>query len=302
MASRQVAARDGDTRPEPFASLDGEGYSSPGMDTVIAEFLARHPECRFRALGASQNRAALDLAPFGHAVELLEAAEQPEWVERYHAANRARFPGSLALPGWVLVDLYLMPAAIGLLTCPAKLLDVQPPGLGPDDEGIAAAYYAAPALTAGTVIGVSLISLRESLGAAGIIKAMTLAMLRAKTQRGIAQWSNRSLRVHTRLGPLRLEGPVPAAHAKADESFVYAVDLTKREAVQVALSRPRGPDPEAPPGARWISVRERDTLDALLRRAAAGETVEVLPPGLSLDGERVLVRDHRRGGDLEPRA
>lgn len=263
------------------------------MHSLIADFLAGHPECRLRALGARQNMGVLDLDPFGHEVEFLDAATSPTWVDRYHAANRARFPGLLALPGWVLVDLYLMPAAIGLLTCPARFLDVRPAGLDPDDEGIAAAYYAAPSLVPGTVIGVSLISLRESLGGAGIVKAMTLEMVRARTQRGIAQWSNRSLRVHTRLGPLRVEGPVPGAHAEADESFVYSVDLRDHNAVSAALARPRGPDPEAPPGARWIVARDADALDDLLARAQAGEVIEILPPGLSMDGQRVLVRDAR---------
>jgi hypothetical protein len=261
------------------------------MDALLSSFLTAHPECRLRALGARANRDALDLAPFGHPVEFLDAAEHPAWVDRYHAANRARFPGFLALPGWVLVDLYLMPAAIGLVTCPARLCDVRPPGLRDDDEAIAAAYYAAPSVHPGTVIGVSLISLREGIGAAGLVKALTLRMLRAEHVRGIAQWDNRSLRVHTRLGALRLEGPVPGAHDKAGESFVYSVDLRDPSALAAAMARsPNTPDPEPPPGARWLPVADRPALAALLHRAAAGEAIDILPPGLSSDGLRILVR------------
>src|ERR1700760_1888514 len=138
------------------------------MRSLFADFLAAHPECAFRALGAGQNREALALAPSGQPLAFLDASRHPEWVERSHAANLARFPGPLTLPGWVLVDLYLMPAAIRLLTCPARLLDVRPPGLAADDEGIAAAYYAAPSLVPGTVVGVSLISLHEGLGGAAL--------------------------------------------------------------------------------------------------------------------------------------
>jgi hypothetical protein len=269
---------------------DGTLPSAP-MRTLLAAFLAAHPECRFRALGARANRDALDLAPLGHAVEFLDAAERPEWVERYHAANRARFKGALALPGWVLADLYLMPAAIGLVTCPARLCDLHPAGLAGDEEGIAAAYYAAPSIVPGEVVGVSLISLREGIGAAGIVKAMTLAMLRARRQRGVAQWSNASLRVHTRLGALRVLGPVPAAHGKAGESFVYAVDLTDPEAITQAMSRPSADtDSDAPEGARWWPVADTGALADLLRRAAAGEVIDILPPGLSADGKNVLVR------------
>jgi hypothetical protein len=265
------------------------------MRTLLTAFLAAHPECRFRALGARVNRDALDLAPYGLPIEHLDAAAHPAWVERYHAANLARFKGSLALPGWVLVDLYLMPAAVGLITCPARLCDLKPPGLRDDDEGVAAAYYAAPSIEPGVVVGVSLISLREGIGAAGVVKAMTLAMLRAKRQRGIAQWSNPGLRVHTRLGPLRLEGPVPGPHGKAAESFVYSVDLSDPETVTAAMRRPsHAPDPEGPDveaiGARWLPVADQAALDGLLRRAAEGEAIDVLPPGLSTDGKHVLVR------------
>jgi hypothetical protein len=265
------------------------------MRSLLADFLAAHPECRFRALGARVNRDALDLAPFGLPIEHLDAAEHPTWVDRYHAANRARFKGSVALPGWVLVDLYLMPAAIGMITCPARLCDLRPPGLKDDDEAVAAAYYAAPSIVPGVVIGTSLISLREGIGAAGIVKAMTLAMLRAKRQRGIAQWDNTSLRVHTRLGTLRLEGPIPSAHGKAGDSFLYSVDLADPAVVAAAMRRPSGAsDPDEAEagalGARWVPVADRAALGEMLRRAAAGEAIEILPPGLSNDGSHVLVR------------
>jgi hypothetical protein len=262
------------------------------MRALLAAYLAEHPECTFRALGARGNREALDLCPFGHPIDFLDAAAHPEWVRRYHAANQARFPGLLALPGWVLVDLYLMPAAIGLITCPARFCNVRPEGLGDDDEAVAAAYYAAPSVVPGTVVGVSLISLREQGGGAALVKALTLAMLRARRQRGIAQWDNRSVRVHTRLGPLRVEGPVPGAHERSSESFVYSIDFGDPDATAAALRRPAGaPDPDPPPGARWIAVSDRRALADLLQRAAAGEAISLLPPGLSADGQRALVRD-----------
>jgi hypothetical protein len=188
------------------------------------------------------------------------------------------------------VDLYLLPAAIGLLTCPARLCEVRPEGLGDDEEAIAAAYYAAPSIVPGAVVGVSLISLREGIGAASIIKALTLKMLRATTQQGIAQWDNPSLRVHTRMGALRLLGPVPSAHGKAEESFLYAVDLADEARLREAMGRPPTIAAEAPEGAAWVPVADRGALRALLDRAASGERIEILPPGLSSDGARVLVR------------
>jgi hypothetical protein len=203
---------------------------------------------RFAALGSSASH--LDLCPYGVPVTFLDAGREPEWVARYHAVNMRRFGGPLALPGWVLADLYLLPSAIGLLL---------------DEDEIVAAYYAAPSIEPGTVIGVSLLSLREGIGAGWAVKALTLAMYRARVQRGITQWRSRALRVHTRFGALLVEGPAPAVHGAAAESFVYRVEL----------------DGQVPPPGRPMPVEEA------IARVSAGERLTIVPPGS--DGERVWV-------------
>ena len=260
------------------------------MNEHFAKYFEENPDLAFRALGSGVNAPALDLEPFGRVADFLDAAKSARWIEHYHASNRAAFTGPLSLPGWVLVDLYLMPAAIGLLTCPARLLSSGPAlALGADEHAIAAAYYAAPSIEPGTFIGVSLFSFLPGAGTATIVKALTLKMLRARRQRGLAQWSNKSLRVHTRMGVLRLEGPVPASHAKAAESFVYAVDLSDERAWSVAMRGEWKPEPGAPSDA-WVPVAELPRLQELLERARGGERIEVLPPGLSEDGARVRIR------------
>ena len=205
---------------------------------------------RFAALGSAASVPHLDLAPFGVETTFLDAGREPGWVERYHAVNRARFGGPLALPGWVLADLYLLPSAIGLV-------------LNGDD--IVAAYYAAPSLAPGTVIGVSLLSLREGIGAGWAVKALTLAMYRARVQRGITQWRSRALRVHTRFGALVVEGPAPAVHGAAAESFVYRVTLG------------------APPPGPGVPI----SVDDAIARTNAGESLTLTAPGG--DGDRVWV-------------
>ncbi|MFN7142222.1 MAG: hypothetical protein ACK4YP_00475 [Myxococcota bacterium] len=221
-----------------------------------AAVLARHG-LHFALLGSAAARPLLDLAPHGVAATFLDAGREAAWVERYHAVNRARFGGPLALPGWVLADLYLLPSAIGLV------LD------GPPDTpaDIVAAYYAAPSLAPGTVIGVSLLSTREGLGAGWAAKALTLAAYRAKVQRGITQWRSRALRVHTRFGALAVEGPAPAVHGAAAESFVYRVTL----------------DGTAPPEGRPVPVAEA------IARMHAGERLTIVPPGS--DGENVWIAE-----------
>jgi hypothetical protein len=242
------------------------------MRALAAEFFSHHPDVSFAALGARDNAGALDLAPFGCPARYLAAEEHPELVQRYLAENRASFPGELALPGWVLSDLYLLPGAVGLL-------------LHSGGEGIAAAYFAAPSVTPGLFIGVSLISRRPGMHAGAWIKALTLKMMKAERLRGVAQWSSPSLRVHTRMGPLRVVGAVPGIHELRSRSFVYESDLTDERRWEASMARRL-----TLPPTRRIDSRDTGELSRLLDRAAAGERIEIPPPGLDPDGQ-LLIRD-----------
>jgi hypothetical protein len=252
------------------------------MQAFTAEFFARHPDLSFGALGAAENIGSLDLHPFGCAVRYFPAERHPALVERYRAANLYSFPGELALPGWVLSDLYLMPGAIGLFICPAT--ELKPPvrkrlELHPDDEAIAAAYVAAPSVTPGAFIGVSLISLLPGIHAGAWVKALTLRMLRAKRLRGIAQWSNPSIRVHTRMGPIRVVGAVPGTHEFRARSFVYESQLEDEGLWGEAMARRLTMTPT-----HRIKSDDMPALASLLDRAEAGETILLVPPGLDPSG------------------
>lgn len=257
------------------------------MEALAADFFARHPELSFGALGAGVNAGALDLSPFGRPVRYLAAEDHPVLVERYRAANGYAFPGELALPGWVLSDLYLLPGAIGLLLCPGGSLNVplrKRLGLHADDEAIAAAYLGAPTVRPGVFIGVSLISLVPGIHAGAWVKALTLRMLRATRMRGIAQWANPSVRVHTRMGPLRVAGPVPGTHEFRAKSFVYETDLGDDARWGDAMARRLTLAPT-----RRVRADDIDTLSGVLERAAGGEPIFIAPPGLDAQGNVLLI-------------
>ena len=205
----------------------------PDRDRLLARLAAplftARPRARAVALGCAEVRAGLDLSPFGRPVDFADAAHASELVARYHAINLARFAGPVALPGWVLADLYLMPAAITLLL---------------EDDAILAAYYAAPTVIPGEFVGVSLLATVEGIGAATAAKAIGLGVLRATVARGITQWTSRAVRVHARFGDLRVEGPAPAVHGLAAQSFRYRTvlgapteALGERLSVEEAIAR-----------------------------------------------------------------
>lgn len=256
------------------------------MESLAADFFARHPEMSLGALGAGANEKELDLAPFGQPVRYFAAERHAELVERYRAANLFAFPGALALPGWVLSDLYLLPGAIGLMLCPARELKLplrKRLQLQADDEAIAAAYLGAPTVTPGLFIGVSLISLLPGIHAGAWIKALTLRMLRATRMRGVAQWANPSVRVHTRMGPLRVVGAVPGTHEFRAKSFVYETDLADPRRWGEAMARRLSMPPT-----RRVKTDDLETLGGVLHRAEAGEPVYIVPPGLDPSGQVLL--------------
>ncbi len=256
------------------------------MHVLAANFFARHPELSLAALGAAANGEALDLKPAGVPVKFLPAEHHTELVRQYRELNQLAFH-SLGVPSWVLSDLYLLPGAIGLLRCPARMLDDKARErlkLAHEELAIGAAYYAAPSVVPGLFIGVSLLSFVRGIRAGSWVKMLTLKMLRARRMRGVAQWNNPSVRVHTRLGPLRLVGRVPGDHDYADRSFLYETEFVDEVRQVAAMERQL----HLPPTLR-ISVDDTAALTELLRRAEEGEVLHIVPPGA--EAGRVLVHE-----------
>lgn len=256
------------------------------MHVLAANFFARHPELSLAALGAAANVEALDLKPAEVPVKFLPAEHHGELVRQYRELNQLAFD-SLGVPSWVLSDLYLLPGAIGLLRCPARMLDDKVRErlkLAGEAMAIGAAYYAAPSVVPGLFIGVSLLSFVRGIQAGSWVKMLTLKMLRARRMRGVAQWNNPSMRVHTRLGPLRLVGRVPGDHDYADRSFLYETELMDEVRQVAAMERQL----HLPPTLR-VPVDDTASLTELLRRAEEGEQLHIVPPGV--EAGRILVHE-----------
>ncbi|MBZ4411725.1 hypothetical protein ACJ2CR_31405 [Myxococcus faecalis] len=250
-------------------------------------FFSAHPGVSLLALGAGEHAESMDLSPLGLPATYLPAERNLSLAAQYLALNQFAF-GGIGVPRWVLSDLYLMPGAIGLLRCPARMLKLEARahlGLEDEDPAIGAAYYAAPSVTPGLFIGVSLLSFLPGTGAGAWVKTLTLSMLRAKRLRGVAQWDNPSVRVHSRLGPLRLVGRVPGGHEYGERTFVYETDLSDGARVAEAMARRL-----SLPHSRRIAVTDLAELSELLDRAEAGEQLYLVPPGVQ-DGHVLVSED-----------
>ena len=134
-------------------------------------------------------------------------------------------------------------------------------------------------MTPGLFIGVSLISLLPGIHAGAWVKAISLRMLRATRMRGIAQWQNPSVRVHTRMGPLRVVGAVPGTHEFRHKSFVYETDLASDARWRDAMARKLSIAPT-----RRLPPDDASPLHHLLTRAEQGEPIHIVRRARRPDG------------------
>ncbi len=258
------------------------------MHALARAFFERHPGVSLGVLAMRDNAAALERAPLGIHAELYEPSAHKELVEQYLRLNHHAFR-ALPLPRWVLSDLYLLPGVIGLLLGPPSLMDEDArhaARLSDGGQGILAAYVGAPSVVPGRFTGVSLIGFTRGLGAGTWAKLLTLKMVRATHLRGVTQWDNPSLRVHTRLGPLKVLGPAPGGHELGGHSFVYETDLTDDAQVSSALTRSLPARPS-----RAVSPEDAGALGEILAEAQRGRAHVILPPGLDEEGRVLFAAD-----------
>ncbi len=254
------------------------------MRALAQAFFRKHGDLSLAVLALRDNAAGLDLSPWDIPVEVLEPSENRELVEQYLRLNHHAFR-TLPLPRWVLSDLYLMPGVIGLVLGPASRLEPEARAVARAGEGraILAAYVGAPSVVPGRFVGVSLIGFSSGLGAGAWAKVLTLKMVRATSLRGVTQWDTGSLKVHTRMGPLRVVGPAPGGHELGGQSFAYECDLTDESVLAAAMQRSLPPQPSVA-----VPSEDVETLGRIAEAAARGERHLILPPGLDGQGRVIF--------------
>lgn len=253
------------------------------MQNLVRDFMDSRG-FKLWALGSAAHKSVVSPTPFGFEARYVDAEHHPDLVRTYLAANRQAFSGPLALPGWVLTDLYLLPGVVGLLVGSAKTIETRwPVEPLPDGNSILAAYYAAPSLAPGLFIGVSLLSAASGMGAGAMIKALTLKMNGASRLRGVSRWSAAAIRAHVRVGPMRLLSRTPGPHEHEQESFVYETSVANELSLRDSLSgKTVGKVHER------VSLSDQAGLDDVLKRVAQGEKLAIVAPGVDGDNHVCL--------------
>jgi hypothetical protein len=245
------------------------------MQNLVREYVEEHG-LELWALGSASHRRIVSPTPFGLEARYIDAESHPDLVSTYLAANRQAFSGPLALPGWVLTDLYLLPGVVGIFVGSPETIETRwPAELLPDGRAILAAYYAAPSLTPGLFIGVSLLSAAAGIGAGAMIKALTLKMNNASRLRGVSRWSAPAIRAHVSVGPLQLLSRTPGPHEHEASSFVYETFVANETRLRKSLRGEHSAEI-----VDKVELEDQAGLDRLMKRVAEGEKLAIVGPGV----------------------
>ncbi len=237
--------------------------------------------------------ARLDLQPFGEAISpdhLFDPlrSDSARFLERLTALDAATFGlGEMAMPRWILLDgAGLSGAIIGLgarvqetSSSVRTLLDIEPgeTGLVPY-----AMFIAIPSFEPDTWVGHNLASLAvrqpegEMLrGLGSLTKAVALQALGARYQLGAAQWDSVALRVHARLGTLRLLTAWTPAHSKP-WTFTYRAQIDEPRLRH--LARDPGGSVSTPRPQKWLQSDDHAGMQVLQREIERGEHWSIVGP------------------------
>lgn len=218
---------------------------SAGLDLTTRISELQSQGFRFFAVSNETVLPYLDTSPFGVDLETLDFQKphREQWdvlqfLELYRAMNGLAFgPRGMPMPGWVMVDLALMPSAIVIIAASQERLQRD----AHNNELIAsllseaadkcyegpipvAGCCAAPTPEHGLWVGWSICSVLSGLGLGTVVRALALCAYRARRLQGVTQYDNPALSINTRFGKLLIRAAVAPVHT-APNAFIYQLDV-----------------------------------------------------------------------------
>lgn len=239
--------------------------------------------------GRNASHLNLDL-DIDHEVVVLkvENEETADFARLLNQSNNIAFGGSrsMGMPLWVMLDCGILPSAIiGFMIdaddAPDDLWDLLE--LDDDFEGWipVSEYCAALTVEPGCVSGFSLHSHLPNQGIATRTKALAMAVLDAKAQIGVTQFSNPAIRVHARFGPMEVLIHRPAIHTHTEDTFVYRLQLPELQMLEsMAREVVEFGDRRRPEGVTWSFDPSDERAHVRLRsHLAEGGRAWIVSPG-----------------------
>jgi hypothetical protein len=190
--------------------------------------------------------------PFGLELKFIDAAaiENTQFLDVLNKIDGLSY-GDKGLPmeKWVAFDAGILPSGfVGFGKIAKHINNSLKSKLNISDEDFfvpLSEACAIPNVKNGTWISHTLGSLDSNNGLGTLTKALAIEVYGAKEMMGVAQYDNKSLKVHSKFGDMEILSALSPAHSLPDMTFVYKLSI-KEDTVKKALEKSSASEKSVP--------------------------------------------------------
>lgn len=218
------------------------------------------------------------------------------FFELYIAANGIAFGGkNLAMPKWVGLDCVALPTVSIGFAVPASYLKetIRKEYSIPDGfNGLVpvSMYTALPSIELPrTFVNFSMCSTISGKGLATYSMALAVFAYDADIIRSVVQYDNIALKVHSKLGKLKLEVTSVPIHTLSENTFIYSVDVRDKDSLLNNLNQVTDMDKVVKTASLLFDSTSHEQLEIINNGLMSGSKYYILSPGLlnTPDGKRI---------------
>jgi hypothetical protein len=195
--------------------------------------------------GPEKHKKCLELSPYGLKTVFIDMMDESnnDFFEILNQMDGLAYGDkSLAMPKWVSVDCALLPSVIIGLAKPYGAVDqkiIESFEIPDGYKGFVplTEFSAIPKLEKDTFVAHTLASIENGKHLGLMTKALGLKMLNAHNVYGIAQYSNPSLRIHSKIADMEIVDPKCSIHSSGS-TFIYRSGVNQERLWNILHGKP----------------------------------------------------------------
>ena len=253
------------------------------LDAILGDY-------EIYVLTESENLPHFKIVPFGKKARPIEVTDPQNgvFVDLLNQLDGLSYGNKdLAMPKWVGLDCAALPSAIvglakNLGECPSDLTKKFDIATGYTSLIPISEYCAIPS-PGGVWIGHTCASLIKGAGLGLLTKLLALKVYQAHHLKGVAQYENDSVRLHTRIAALRLVSAITPAHNDQWNTFIYHHPVDQEGIESIFGSSQEMQDPTL-----LLDPTDLEQKIALQQHIKQGKEVSIVYPGHIFDEHHKL--------------
>ncbi|MBI4919248.1 hypothetical protein HY837_04910 [archaeon] len=241
-------------------------------------------------LGSQENMENFEMSPFGLPVRYINPllTSNKTFTDLLVQLDGLSYGDkNLGMEKWVALDCGMLPSAFIGLAKKADSLDSKIKeefSIPKDYSGLVpiTMYCAIPSTKKGLWISHSLAAIEQGKGLGLVTKILGLKIFQAKELIGIAQYNNKSVKIHTKISHLKILSAITSAHSIPEMTFVYQHKVDQDNLENALKGNPCFEQPSCLLNANDLETKQK------MQEEIEQKTAEfyIIPPGQVIkDGE-----------------